>query len=458
MLLATDFMRLVRIKYPYTICFISVFSLVFYLFKGPQKANFVDLQEAKAQADIVISNPTSGFPVAVPKLCDASGAAQVTGKIPQVVARDLQISGLFKVLNPSTFVETPGKCIAPEQVAYSDWSVIGAEGLVRGKVELVGDRIKVQLFLHDVQQKRVVIGKGYESSLNDFHKIAHRFANEVVGHFTGEKGVFGTQIAYVSRIGRFKELFVMDLDGSNVRQLTKDRGLAISPAWSPSGDKIVYTSYRSKRPELYFISPRGGNPKRLTKRKGLELGAEFSPDGTKLASAASVSGVSKLALFDLRGRMLKRLTSSSAIDVSPTWSPDGSQLAFCSNRAGGPQIYVMPSSGGAAKRISYTSSNYCTSPSWSPKGDKIAFVCRRNGHQVFIASPLGGESVQLTFAGSNEDPSWSPDGRFLTYSSDLGRGGPRNIVILSLLGGRPTKISFAKSEDSQPVWSPRGDL
>ena len=420
--------------------------------------------EAGAQADIVISNPTVGFPVAVPQLCDpravsGSGtASEVASQIPKVVARDLQISGLFKVLNPATFVETPGKCLAPEEVAYTDWSVIGAEGLVRGEVRTEGDRIKVQLFLHDVQQKRVVIGKGYEADKNEFRKIAHRFANEIVGHFTGEKGVFGTQIVYVSKVGRFKELFIMDLDGSNVRKLTNDRGLAISPAWSPSGDKIVYTSYRSRTPELYYISPRGGNPRRITNREGMELGAEFSPDGSKLVSAASVSGISKLALFDLRGRLVRRLTSSSAIDVSPSWSPDGSQIAFCSNRAGGPQIYVMGANGGPARRISFTSSNYCTSPAWSPKGDKIAFVCRQNGYQIYLASPSGGAPVQLTFRGSNEDPSWAPDGRFLTYSSNIGGRGAKNIVIMSLLGGAPTQISFAKSEDAQPVWSPRGDL
>lgn len=410
---------------------------------------------ATAQTDIRISGAKAGFPVAVPQLCNAGDASEPAKQIASVVAKDLQISGLFKVLNPSSFVETPGKCGGPKSVAYSDWSVIGAEGLVRGEVKQEGNNLSLEIYLHDVLQQRAVVGKKYQGDVSDYHKIAHRFSNEIMLYFTGERGIFGTRLAYVSRVGRFKELFMMDLDGSNVRQLTRDKALALSPAWSPAGDRIVFTSYRSRSPELYIISPEGGTPRRVTKRPGLELGAEFAPDASRLVASASIRGISKLVQFDFNGKILSRLTHSSSIDVSPTWSPDGSQLAFCSNRGGGPQIYVMPANGGNAKRISYTGSNYCTSPSWSPKGDKIAFTCRNSGNQIFVTDPFGGNSAQITYGGNNEDPSWSPDGRFLAFSSNFGRGGPRNIGILSLLGGSPRQVSFSKSEDSQPAWSPR---
>jgi TolB protein len=411
-----------------------------------------------AQTDIRVSGAEVGFPVAVPQLCNASNAAEYAAKVPEVITRDLQISGLFKVLNPGTFVETPGKCSEPNAIAYSDWSVIGAEGLVKGEVREKGDSIEVVMYLHDVQQQRAVVAKRYEAAKEDYAKVAHRFANEIMGHFTGEKGVFGTEIAYVSRVGRFKELFMMGIDGSGVRQITRDRGLALSPSWAPGGDKIIFTSYASRRPELYVVSPKGGKPQRITKRPGLELGAKFSRDGNTILTASSVSGLSKISLFDLRGRVLKRLTTGSAIDVSPSWSPDGEWFAFCSNRGGGPQIYISRADGtGRPKRVSFADSNYCTSPAWSPKGDRIAFVCRRGGHQIFMSSPRGGQATQLTFSGNNEDPNWSPDGRFIAMSSNLGRGGPRNIAILSLLGGSPTQISFAKSEDSQPAWSPMLD-
>lgn len=409
-----------------------------------------------AQTDIHITKPNAGFPVAVPQLCDAGSGGEAAMKISETISRDLQITGLFKVINPSAFVEAPGKCGDVERVQYSDWSVIGAEGLVKGEIRGGGAGLEVKLYLHDVQQQRAVVGKRYEASQQDYQRVAHKFANEIVRFFTGEPGVFGTRIAYVSRVGRFKELFIMDLDGTNVRQLTRDNGLAMSPSWSPSGDRIVYTSYRSRKPELYTMSPDGGGARQITERQGLEIGAKFTPDGARLMTSAAIAGVSKIAVLDMSGRLIQKLTSGDAIDVSPSISPDGSRVAFCSNRGGGPQIYVMSSQGEPASRISFTNSNYCTSPAWSPKGDKIAFICRAGGNQLFIASPTGSQVTQLTFAGDNEDPSWSPDGRFLAMSSN-GGGGARNITILSLLGGAPTKISFSRSEDSQPAWSPRVD-
>lgn len=408
-----------------------------------------------AQTDIHISGAQAGFPVAVPQLCNTGGADDAAVRIPELIAKDLQISGLFKVLNPATFIETPGKCGGPQSTAFSDWTVIGADGLVKGDIQSTGTGLRAELYLLDVLQQKVVIGKRYEAEAADAAKIAHRFANEIMGYFTGTKGIFGTRLAYVSKIGRFKELFVMDLDGSNMKQLTRDKGLAMSPSWSARGDSIIYTSYRTREPELYTNSPRGGEPRRITSRPGLELGAKFLPDGNVI-TAASIDGVSKIVIMDTRGQVVRKLTVGSSIDVSPTLSPDGSQVAYCSNRSGGPQIYVMPFGGGESRRISFAESNYCTSPAWSPLGDKIVFVCRQGAFQLFVASPNGGAPAQLTFAGDNEDPAWSPDGRFIAFSSNFG-GGAKSIAVLSLLGGSPTKVSSAIAEDSQPSWSPALD-
>lgn len=409
-----------------------------------------------AQTDLRITGAQVGFPVAVPRICDLGDAGSVGKTLIKTLTRDLQISGYFKVLDPTSFVETPGKCNIDSGLAYSDWSVISAEGLVKGDIALAGNTATIRLYLHDVLQQRAVIGKKYEVDVQDIERIAHRFANEIVAYFTGEPGVFGTQIAYVNRMGRFKELFLMDMDGSNPQQLTYDKGLVLSPAWSPSGDQIIYTSYVTRRPELYITTPGIRRARRITNRGGLELGAEFSPDGTKIVSASSVSGVTKIVLFDLRGKLLGRLTSSSAIDVSPTYSPDGRYITFCSNRGGSPQIYVMSPDGTNVKRVSFADSSYCTSPAWSPKGDKLAFVCRsaRGSHQIFLGPIHGGPATQITYSGNNEDPAWSPDGRYLAISSTKD-GGPRSLYLLSLQSGKMTRITAARREHSQPAWSPR---
>lgn len=418
---------------------------------------------AFAQIDLRIAGPQSGFPVALPQLCDAGGAGDLVKQIPEVMGKNLQISGLFNVLNQNSFVETPGRCLKPNEIAFSDWSVIGAEGLVRGEISRSGSKpnsVVVEMYLFDVQQQRAVLGKRYEVDSSEFRRVANRFSNEIIKFFTGEEGIFGSRIAFVSRVGRFKELFIMDVDGSNMRQLTRDRGLALSPSWAPGGDKIIYTSYATRKPDLYTISPAGGAARQLTNKDGLELAAKYTPDGRSLLGSFSHEGETNLVHFDLAGRMVKTLTRSGVIDVSPSFSPDGREVVFCSNRAGGPQIYIMDAAGedaGRPRRISFTNSNYCTSPAWSPKGDKILFVCRAGGHQLFVINTSGGEATQLTFNGNNEDANWSPDGRYIVFSSDFGRGGARNIALMSLLSGKTTQITFSKSEDSQPAWSPRMD-
>ena len=114
---------------------------------------------AEAQTQIHISGPQSGFPIAVPQLCDSGGSADVARKIPEVIGKDLELSAVFKVINPGAFVETPGKCSGAKNVAFSDWSVIGAEWLVKGTITSDGSTFNAELYLFDVPQQTAVLAK-----------------------------------------------------------------------------------------------------------------------------------------------------------------------------------------------------------------------------------------------------------------------------------------------------------
>lgn len=411
---------------------------------------------ASAQTDIYIRGSGKLFPIALPRLCLQGGAGTANQDIPSTIARDLDLSGYFEVLQPNTYIESPGKCISNEQVAYSDWTVIGADGLVRGTIEVNGGQIRAQLYLLDVGKQQVVLGKEYQGTADQVPMMAHRFANEILKFFTGEYGPFGSSIAFSSKIGRFKELFVMDLDGANLRQLTNEHGLALSSSWDSKGSRVSYTSYRLRTPDLFVMDVNSKKINQVTKGPALELGADFSKDGSTLLGSRSVDGESDIILFGMDGKVLKRLTPpNGAIDVSPDWSPDESQITFCSNRGGGPQIYTMNSDGSGAKRISFVTSNYCTSPTWSPKGDKIAFVCRADGgFQIFVTGPDGSGALQLTSAGDNEDPDWSPDGRYLVFSSTISRNGTPRIAIIRSDGANFREITSGRIGDSMPSWGP----
>jgi len=415
---------------------------------------------AHAQTTIIISDPGKRFPIALPQLCLSGGASNAPREIPRITAKDLDLSGYFDVLDPASYVESPGKCVGPEEKAYTDWSMIKAEWLVRGNVTGSGNRMTVQLYLHDVPGQRIVMGKEYTGDQSELSKIAHKFANEIMKYVTGEYGPFGSQIAFSGRIGRFKELFLMDMDGSNIRQLTNERGLALSPAWSPNGSTLLYTSYRSRVPDLFLLDVASGRSRAITRNPAMEVGGTFAKDGSSIITAVTGDRGSSLVAMSQEGSVIRRITEANrAIDVSPSFSPDGSQMVFCSDRAGKPQIYVMGRDGGAARRISFVTSDYCTSPVWSPKGDRIAYVCRADGgFQLFVSDPEGQNAVQLTSGGNNEDPDWSPDGRYIAYASTFGKRGGYDLalmrVVKGLEGSNIKQLTFSRTDDLEPAWGP----
>lgn len=408
---------------------------------------------AAAQVDLRVSNPKAGFPIAIPQGCDSGGGNPYDVKLAELLRRDLDLSGFFSVIPPSSYVESPGKCNLPNGIQFSDWSVIGTDWVIKSSISSDMGTVKAEFYLYDVQLQKAVLGKRYSADVRFTNKLAHRFANEVIRYFTNTPGIFGGSIVFVSKSGRFKELFEMDLDGDNLRQLTRERGLAVSPSYSLDGQSVVYTSYRTRKPELFVLSLATGAARQLTNREGLEVSAKYLKDGSGIIASASFDGVSNIVIFNNQGQVVRKVTNGGYLDVSPSVSPDGSRFAFVSSRGAGPEVFTMPLAGGEPTRISYTGSNYCTSPNWSPKGDKIAFTCLSGGNQLFVANPDGSNALQLTFGGNNEDPAFSPDGRYILFSSSLGGKG-RGIMLLPLHTGQPRQITSGPGEDSQPIWGP----
>ncbi len=418
---------------------------------------------AGAQTEINVRGSGRLVPIAIPDIC-SPGRPEVGAELGDVIRRDLELSGYFEVMNPNRFIESPIKCSAQDGFAYSDWTVIGAEGLSRGVAQVASANpttgapgsFTVQFFLHDVQRQKVLVGKEYGGDLSQVRRAGHKFANEIMRYFTGEPGVFGTQIAYSGRVGRFKELFVMDLDGANKRQLTNDRGLAVSPAFNSTGTSLVFTSYRNRIPDLFTINLSGGSSRQITRGSALEIGAKFMRGDNSIVTSRSQGDESDIVVLGMDGTVTQVLTRpNTAIEVSPVVSPDGSSMLFVSNRSGGPQIYKMSTSGGEARRLSFVQSNYCTSPVWSPRNDKIAFVCRADrGFNLFVSDPNGMNPMQLTTGGDNEDPDFSPDGRYLVFATTQFRRNIFSLAIMRTDGSGTRQLTESRSGDFEPTWSP----
>ena len=424
--------------------------LAFWVLPGPAAAQVKGL---------IIGPGAERYPIAVSPLKNlgkADDGGRISEGIADFIARDLELSGWFRVLDRSAYIEHPQKSgVILGSFDLRDWSTIGAEALVKGGFEIKGEDLTVELRLFDVYQGKQIVGKRYTGRARDFRRIAHKFADEIVLQFTGVAGVFDTRIAFVSNAGgKFKEIYVVHLDGSEKAQVTNNQTINLSPSWSPDGRSLLYTSYKERTPSLYRFDFLSGKETKLPSNSGLNLGGRWSPHGKFIALSLERQGNVDIYLLDREGRLVRRLTQDPGIDVSPSWSPDGDRLVFVSDRSGTPELYLLDLSGGRERRLTYTG-GYNTSPRWSPKGNKIAYTGRVQGRfNIFTIDVEGGQPQMLTSdSANNEDPSWSPDGRFIAFTSN--RQGRYHLYIMQASGENQQRLTGLGGDDTNPTWSPR---
>ncbi|MDA8429615.1 MAG: Tol-Pal system beta propeller repeat protein TolB [Geobacteraceae bacterium] len=389
--------------------------------------------------------------IETPRNLDPSSGSAVGAELSDVISFDLNMSGAIAAeTRPQTF-SASGNSLA--ETAFPLWAAAGFDLLVRGEYSVKGDNLTVEFRLFDVLNRKMMTARRYLGTTKDLRRFAHSFADEIMLVVTGEKGPFTTHIAYVSKRSGNKEIVIMDWDGHNLMQLTRNGSINLNPDFSPDGREIIFTSYKRGNPDLFKRALYNTIEVPISHRKGLNITGAWSPDGSKIALALSKDGNSEIYTIARDGSHPVRLTINPAIEVSPVWSPDGSQIAFVSDRLGKPQIFVMNADGGSVRRLT-TSGAYNVNPRWSPKGDKIAYARQMSGgFQIFTINPDGTGDTQLTSTGSNENPAWSPDGRLLAFSSK--RGGIEAIYVMRADGSGQTRVSQNKGNSSQPAWSSR---
>lgn len=390
-----------------------------------------------AQTRVYIDIDQAGgylLPVALPQFLGAEGEPELSQQLRTVLREDLEVSGLFRVIDPATYIDAVPQAL--DTLRYQNWSAVGALGVIAGSVRRlpVDSQVTIELVLHDVVQQRPrFVGKKYRAPRERYREIAHRFSDLVFRAFTGESGPFNTQVVCVmpGEDGqKSKDIILMDYDGYGMQSLVANGALNLAPVLSPDGTILAYTSYRDGSPNIYLYNLRTGADQRLTSGPGLALPGSWSHNGRYLALNQTQEGNSDIFLYDTVDKRFARVTKYWGIDVSPRFAPDSTRLVFTSDRSGSPQLYVTDIKGSPPVRLTYEG-RYNTSPVWSPRDNTIAFVGRSDAKtlDIYTIRADGSGRRRLTNGdGPHESPTWAPDGRFVMYNSHQSDTWQRNVM------------------------------
>ncbi|HPM65860.1 MAG TPA: Tol-Pal system beta propeller repeat protein TolB [Piscinibacter sp.] len=406
---------------------------------------------AQAQFRVEISGVgATQLPIAVPRFRDEEKAPQ---PVSAIIRADLERSGFFRPIDANG--------VALDETArpvMADWRGRSADALAAGSVQRLADgRFDVRFKLWDVVKGSEIGGQASAVDAADLRLAAHRIADYIYEKLTGDKGVFSTRIAYVTRGGGRYTLRVADADGEGGQVALNSPEPIISPAWSPDGRELAYVSFESQKAVVYAQEVMSGKRRPIANFRGSNSAPAWSPDGSTLAATLSREGGSQLFLMDRNGGNVRRLTSSQAIDTEPVFEyPDGKRIYFVSDRGGGPQVYRIATGGGNVERITFGGS-YNISPAVSPDGRTLAFIARQGNsfklHTLDLSSP-GSQPVPLTDTTDDESPSFSPNGKLIIYAT---RAGGRDVLMTTTLDGKiKARLVSTTADVREPNWSPYG--
>jgi TolB protein len=399
-----------------------------------------------------IAQPT---PVAIVPFGWQGGSPAAPLDVATVIKNDLRRSGRFAPMTENDMLQKPTD---GADVDFDDWTVLGVEAVVVGRVIQSGENAyTLQFQLFDPYTRRQLVGFRMPASRSTMRSSAHRAADMIYEKLTGIKGVFGTQVAYVvaeqQGKGRLYSLIVADQDGENDFKIMESKDPIMSPAWSPDGRQLAYVSFEGSKSSIFVQTLRSGNRFQVSNLPGINGAPSFSPDGRKLViTLGGVDGNPDIYVLDITSRQTTRLTTHRAIDTEGTWSPDGKYIYFTSDRSGGPQVYRVAANGGTPERITFEGS-YNARPRLSPDGTRLAVVHNDRGNfRIAVMNLERKDLLVLSTGRQDESPSFAPNSDSLIYATR--QGGDGVLETVSADGLIRQKMASGKGDVREPVWSP----
>ena len=414
--------------------------------------------------------------IAVPDFQGSSSAGRI---LHDTIRNNLDINSFFQLIDAKAFLEDSNVSLKPypedaNGFKFENWKIINAEFLIRGSHRISGGQLYFESYVYHVPRSKLIFKKTYNAQARQARWIAHTFSNDLFKTLTGREGMFLSQVVVGSdrSRGKWREIYIMDWDGSHIQRMTRHRSISLSPSWSQDGKSIAYSTYTFRRNrgsrnkftnlDLFHLDIASKKKKLLSGRKGLNSGSVFHPSGNHIFLSLTYQGSADI--FRIRTANMKGVTRITrgpygAMNVEPSTSPDGRKIAFSSNRSGRPMIYIMNIDGSQPKRLTFAG-YYNSSPSWSPDGKWIAFSSYQKGYNdIFVIKPDGTGLKRLTSSKSksgkrvnNEEPTFSPDSGHVIFVSD--RTGKKQLYIVGIDGTNEKRITSDNYNYYKPKWGP----
>ena len=259
------------------------------------------------------------------------------------------------------------------------------------------------------------------------------------------------------------DIFLLNADGTGVKNLTNHPAYDHYPAPSPDGKKIVFQSQRHGVMNLFVMDADGSNVKQLTSERTVSQSPCWSPDGKQIAFSRTMADANhEIFIMNADGSNPVNLTNDPAWDSDPAWSPNGKKIVFTSNRAGGGfRVYTIDVDRGFVQALTTTDNNMgSVFPSWSPDGKKVVYGDVAGGAlELFVCNANGTGHQQLTkLGGRNSFASWSPDGKQIAFQHIEAGGKEGTLYLIDADGSNPKQVLDMDGKpfaDAHAAWLPK---
>ena len=271
----------------------------------------------------------------------------------------------------------------------------------------------------------------------------------------------GDRLAFASNRDGDYEIYLLDIDGSNLRQLTSNAANDFDPAWSPDGRQIVFASQTDGDAEIKIMNADGSGVRQLTNNAISDADPDWSPDGEWIAFSSNRDGDFEIYVMRTDGSDVRQLTFNDYDDLTPRWSPDGLRIGYHArmpNDLDSNDLYIVDAEGGTPYRL--TDNGVLDQwLDWSPDGQHIAYTSAEGlpagQRAIFVMELLGQASEQVTGGQvHDDDPAWSPDGSRLAFDSNRDGDSFYDLFVYNLLTGELLQLTFEAANDVAPAWQP----